>query len=139
MGQCGCGDMHLIAAHRVAGTENVLAVDEYWGCRECGTPIAITLRYFDAPGWLDWGRWYHPPGRDAHATPEPEMAADEYGGEEGFGWAFPLIGKAELVQAAREGEELKRVRLEDYATLADLLSDWGLELLQEALRQRSER
>lgn len=132
MGQCGCGDMNLTAAYPVAGTDAVLGIDEYWGCRECGTPLGIVVLLFDPKGREEWVEV-------SGLKLGPAFEAGEYGGGpagELFGLTLPFVGQDDLVAAVREGEELKNVRLEDYETLADLLSDWGLELLQEAFAHR---
>lgn len=130
MGECGCGDLYLRRGRRVEGTEGVLAADVYQGCRYCNSPLAVRLYFFDEQGWQEWGD-----GVPMAETMEP----DEFGGNDGHGWHVTLFGRDELVQAAREDEELSRVRLDDYSSLADLLSEWGLHLLKRALARREER
>jgi len=133
MGQCGCGDINLIAARPVPGTDGVLAVDEYRGCRECETPIGLMLFFFNPEGQERWVEGWS--GMRLGAPLEPS----ENGEDGGYGWVFPFIGQSELVKAAREHEGLKDVHPSNYETLAELLSDWGLTLLQEAMARRPKR
>jgi len=134
MGQCGCGDLVIDSARPIAGTDIVLAVDEYQGCNYCHTGLMPTLHFFDPKGWKEWG--------EGAELGEP-ITPDEFGGDRGYGWRIPLIGKAELVKAARvlvaeEGEPFGQGE-DGYATLADWLEDYGLRLLQEAMRQRAKQ
>lgn len=131
MCECNCGELNLVAAHPIEGTDAVLGLHLYPGCSGCGTPIGVTAHLFDPEGWRDWGT----EGFSGIKLGEP-IKPDAYGGCDGYGLRLPLIGKAELVKAARTDEELKEIDLSDYDSLGDLLEQWGLVLLQEALRHR---
>ena len=132
MGQCGCGDLHIIAAFPVPGTDGILAVDEYHGCQGCDTPAGFRLFFFDREGWEEYSWCF------SGTLGEP-LEPDAFGGRDGFGERFPFVGRHELMKAARQGEELRDVDPAEYASVADLVDQWGLTLLQEALRQREER
>jgi hypothetical protein len=111
--------MNPIAAYKVGG--NVIIVDEYHGCDDCGTPLGLSLHIFspkEAKEWLD------EPVSEVF-EPKPPTAWDER--------CFGFVGKDELVAAAAEFEE-------DYAqydSLSDFLSDFGLRLLQSAMKKRT--
>jgi len=126
--------MNLVAAYPLAGTENVLGVDFYLGCRDCGAPPTVRLHFFDAAGWEQWKEFlWGPFGEPLHFGP--------YGGgssaESPHGLNIPLAGQGELAKAAREDEDLQEVEPGEYTTLADLFSgDLAGTLIREALLRR---
>lgn len=115
MGQCGCGDMNVIAAYKIG--DKVLIVDEYHGCSDCGTPTGIFLHLFtpeEAAFWLD-GR------QPEDFNPDEERV-------------LPFIGRDELVEAAKEIEQPDDIT--EYGEMADWIHDKAIELLQTAMRKR---
>ena len=119
MCECGCGNMNPIAAYKVGG--NVLIVDEYHGCSDCCTPIGLSLHIFspkEAKEWLD------EPVREIFKPMPPTSWDERY---------FSFVGKDELVAAAAEFEE----DYQQYDSLSDFLSDFGLRLLQSAMKKRT--
>ncbi len=132
MGQCGCGDLHVTQAIPIG--DDVLAVDEYYGCEECHPALAVRLYLFTRESWDgDWGRWFR-----GDVMQEP-LVANDVGGDGGHGRWVELIGGDDLVRAVEEDEELRDVQLDDYADLADLLRDHGLTLLKAAMRARKRK
>lgn len=53
MGQCGCGDLNAVATRKVGN--NVLAIDEYYGCKYCGNPIGIGVQIYTPEFAKDMG------------------------------------------------------------------------------------
>ena len=118
MGSCGCGDINPISAFRVGG--NIMIIDEYNGCKDCGTPIGLTIHLFspkEAMQYLD------KPVSEVFKT-LPPTSWDER--------SFGFVGRDELVAAAAEFENDYR----QYDSLSDFLSDFGLNLLQAAMKKR---
>jgi hypothetical protein len=94
MGECGCAEL---SPHEVVSIgDNVLAIEIYPGCRDCHTPMALTLYFFT------------PEGADEFVLkPTRSLVPNQYGLEEGW-LSFPLIDPQKLVQVARDlgvGEE----------------------------------
>lgn len=150
MGQCPCGELFLIRAFRLPGSDLVLAVDEHHGCRHCGNPPGFTLHAFTPQDWETWGKVGSGSGsKQAEGTgtvPVPtascccrlplEIERLDGADNEGFGWWLPFVGPQDLARGAAADEHLRDVALDEYATLADLLEGHGLRILQAALRHR---
>ena len=122
MCECGCGNFNPYKAYKMG--ENVLAVEIYPGCEECGTGLMVSLHIFT-------------PDEAKHYDMEPteEFKPDE------FGWAemsFPIIGKDDLLQAAKDNihENGEPIEEQGYENIPDWISDNGLDLLQRGLRLR---
>lgn len=126
MGQCGCGDMNLVEAIAIEGTEATLGIDQYHGCQYCNNPLGYTLMVFDPAGVERWVRGYGGKPTSESITP------DEDGGNHGHGIWLPFIGREDLMDAAREDDELGLIDLAEYGTLCDLLDEYGLRLLRAA-------
>lgn len=125
MCECGCGELVASKALRVQDT--ILVIEEYPGCRYCHTGMAVVLHFFDSE---DHAREF------IDDMPIEPITADEYGANNGRGEMIPMVGKEELKKAAAVIHSRIDVRLSDYDSLADVIDDIGLDLLQEALRQR---
>ena len=118
MGECGCGDFHPYESYRLG--DYVLAIEIYKGCSYCNTGLMVGLHLFtDAEA-----RRYD---IEAHK----EFKPDEYGHSQ---IDLPLIGKDDLVKAAQKLEP----EFSEYGDLMNFLSDYGLELLQNAINNRLE-
>lgn len=130
MGQCGCGELFLVQAHPIAGTDITLAVDEYHGCQDCGNPLGASVMLFNPAGWEEWREFGLP-----NLQPGEPIQADDTGGNGGHGIWVPFLGPEDLLRAVREDEELSAIDLEEYSTLEDLLADHGMHLLQAAIRR----
>lgn len=127
MGECGCGDFQPSAAFKVG--EKYLAIEEYHGCDYCNAGLAVSV-YLMTP--QEAGEW----GVDEMDVKElkPDICEPVH---------VPLIGAEELVKAAKvleeeydDGEADEDPWFKQYRSLAELMEDVGLELLQEAMRQR---
>lgn len=126
MGQCGCGEQTSDRGFKQRGS--ILAVQVYDGCEYCDTGIMVMLYWFTHKSvFLS--------GVPIEKAPEPS----EFGGNEGHGICFPLLGKDDLRAAAkeliRESGPISP-RGDGYRNLDDWLADYGLRLLQEALRHK---
>lgn len=118
MGECGCGSMNPIAAYKVG--RNVLVIDEYWGCKDCDTPIGITLHIFS-------------PSKAAEVL--DRKVTEKFQPEPPTSWSekvIGFIGEKELLDAAEKFED----GWKEYDTFRDFLCDFGLEFLQEAMKKR---
>lgn len=127
MGQCGCGETWIKRAFRVIGTDFIIGVQEYHGCKECNSSVGLFLSFFTLEGAKEW--------IDDDLRIEPVLP-DAYGAFEGRGAQFWLIGREELYLAAAHLEAHEGLRIEDYGSLEDLLHDYGLRLIQAAMDMR---
>ena len=133
MGQCGCGDTCIERGYRLPdGT--VVAYDVYRGCQDCNPGPGISIFAFPSAEsgrmWLD------------EAKIEP-YTPDEFGGNHGHGISFGLFDVQDLRAEAKEivAVESGEIRADEdgYTTLDDWLSDFGLMLIQGAMRRYSKR
>lgn len=115
MGQCGCGD--LIPHDLVRIGENVLVVEIYRGCEDCGTGLAVSMYLFTPEAAGEWG---FVPDRELKPFAPP--------------LDYPLANKRDLVDAARELNA--DAEMEQYDSLTGWFQDYGLDLLQRAVRIR---
>ncbi|MDQ3804292.1 MAG: hypothetical protein M3416_10725 [Acidobacteriota bacterium] len=122
MGACGCGELSVYEGYTVG--PYVLAVEVYRGCSYCDTGLMVALHLFT------------PEEAETYDVEiKSEFKPDKYGHAE---IAFPMVGQADLVKAA-EGLEAKEEGgslVPRYDSLADILRDYGLKLLQAGLRYR---
>lgn len=124
MGACGCGDNPPREIYQV-GRGQFLGLAPYLGCSYCDTGIGYDLTFLDEKGLKDW----------ADGVPTEKIDFDEFGGTNN-GLMLGCIGADELRKAARALVETQEIdgTLEEYGTIDDWLSDFGLRLLQEAFR-----
>jgi hypothetical protein len=117
MCECGCGAINPIAAYQIGNS--ILIIDEYYGCKDCNNPIGFTLHIFskkEAKEWIDF--------KPEIFKPKPPISWDYKN--------FSFIGKNELMSASEEYEK----EFKEYDTLKDFMCDFGLEILQTALKKR---
>lgn len=122
MGQCGCGDFSPDYVYKLG--DHVIVLSEYHGCQDCDTPLECVMFIMTVEEAKSW------------CIEEDEMKSIELNE---FGWAeeiVPFVGRDELIKAAEEIEEEGELFLNNYATLADILCDYGLDLLQRAMNHR---
>lgn len=129
MGQCGCGDVYIENAYELPGGQ-VVAYDIYQGCRDC----------FSGPGL----NIYVYPNRKSEWLETAKIESfqpDQFGGARGAGISVGLFEVADLISEAKELTEIGSIGEgpEDYANLGDWLDDFGLELIQGAMRRFHER
>lgn len=131
MSQCGCGDTDIREVHRLAGTEASIGIQKYYGCRECFEGPGVMLYLLNPKGLSDWVM----PGIEAR-----EISPDEFGGNEGRGIRVPIFEIKDLVKATQTLIDTGDIAdMEDYAGIEDWLSDYGLAVVQEAMRICGER
>lgn len=122
MGQCGCGDFTYNKAHKVGG--KILAQQIYYGCQYCDTPAGVVLHLMSPKEAKNWG-----------VTPEGHFPMDTDSKDYGM-LCIPVIHPTQLVEAARHPEfesMCGEIDLSEYDSLAELLQDIGLPLLQVAM------
>lgn len=122
MGQCGCGDLSPRDVFKIG--QKVMAVEVYKGCDDCDTGVVLTLNLFNPSN-----------AKECDLKPKKEFKTDKYGYNSVH---YPLLGKSDLIEAARELEESGET-FEIYGNnIGDWLQDNGLRLLQKAIaiRQR---
>lgn len=129
MGQCGCGETNPERGFKLPSGA-VVAYDIYRGCDGCFRGPAVSVYVYNN-GKSEWLR---------HAKVEP-YKPDEYGGNHGHGICFGLFEvsdlRAEAVELTKEGSIGRRQ--DQYASLDDWLEDYGLRLIQGAMRRFSKR
>lgn len=124
MCQCGCGDTAIEKAWKLPNG-NVLAYQQYRGCRECFAGPGVSLLLFDTPKseWLE-------------GVKIQSIKPDKYGGDGGHGLAFSFFEVQDLQKQAAEMEEGDAVtEYSGYGGLSEWLNEHGLELLQGAMRK----
>lgn len=121
MGQCGCGDVPVENAFKLPSGE-VIGYFVYRGCDECFAGPAIDI--FVYPNAKS--EWV----RDAKIE---SYKPDEYGGNGGHGIPIALFEVRDLIEAAKKigGTELSK---DGYESVEDWLSDYGLQMMQDAMR-----
>jgi hypothetical protein len=133
MGQCGCGDTHIEKGYELPdGT--VLAYDIYHGCKDCNPGPGISI--------------YAYPSRESgrmclHGVKIEKFEPSEFGGNEGRGISFGLFEVQDLMAEAKEIVAIESGEIgpdeDSYATIQDWLHDFGLEMVQGAMRRYAKR
>lgn len=119
MGVCGCGELSPEKVYRVG--DQFLVVELYRGCSDCGTGLMVSLHLMTPEA-----------AKQYDIEPNDAFPPDKYG------WSqvnIPIVGREDLVEAAEVIEENGSLTVE-YDSLADLLRDEGLDLLQRGVRIR---
>jgi hypothetical protein len=126
MCQCGCADTWIDKAFKIPSGV-VVAYDVYYGCRECFAGPGLTI-YVYPNAKSEWIR-------DVKIEP---YIPDEYGGESGHGIPVSFFEVQDLVKAA---ESIGGTKLEEdgYDSVTAWLEDYGLEMMQDAMRLFTER
>lgn len=136
MGQCGCGDTHIEKGYQLPDGA-VVAYDIYHGCRDCNPGPGLSIYVFPngqaGRMWLDGAKI-------------EKYTPDEFGGNHGHGISFGLFEAEDLVAEAKElvaresGEICACADEEDgYTTISDWLHDFGLVMVQGAMRRYRRR
>jgi hypothetical protein len=124
MGQCGCGEYQPERQYSVRGC--VFGIVLYPGCDYCAETLAIDPYFFTKDSEFIVDR------------PTENVKPDEYGGPLGLG--FEIFSVADLREAAKECDPVIDPNKQDaYSNMEDWLDDYGLQLLQGALRKCRER
>lgn len=129
MGQCGCGETSVENAYKLPkGT--VIGYDIYRGCAGCFAGPAISIYVYPnaKSEWL------------SHAKIE-DFTPDEYGGNHGHGINVAFFEVEDLKEESVELAQEADIGPGDdqYATIADWLDDYGLRLVQGAMRRFTKR
>jgi len=115
MGECGCGEMNNIR-EIVRISEFILVVEIYTGCRYCHTGVMTSLHLFteeEAKAFQLVPTGVFEPNSSLH---------------------YPIVGQEDLAEASKVVTGISR-----YANLSGWLSDYGRELLQEAINIRQKK
>lgn len=123
MCECSCSEVRGDLNIKLKGSDDVVSIDFYRGCRDCAPLIGVDVRVFNAKGVADFLG-------DADIL---DVGGDEYG-------HIPTFDSIELISL----EDLQAISrtlpgTDDYENLADWLSDHGLDLLQGAFDLAMER
>ncbi len=119
MGECGCGDMNVWKAFRIA-PNTYLLIEKYLGCRYCGTPLGTVIHVVSRKEALEW----------VAAEEIEELKPDNLGLRE---ITVPFLDAGSLVKAA-EINGMGSDELTEYDSLADVLDECGFSLMQERCR-----
>lgn len=131
MGQCGCGDSGVERAYRLRPGV-ILGYRLYRGCRDCFAGPAVDITIWNS------GRNMFLDGLKIEEGPKP----DEYGGDGGMGLAFPLFEVEDIIAQLTEMQitrDIDKSGRTGYPTVEEWMEDYGLEMLQGALRRFQER
>lgn len=123
MGQCGCGDYQPARQYRVKGC--VVGVELYPGCDYCTDQVSVAVHLFTPSS----------PFAGSHKTetvqPDDDGACLP---------AIPVLSVADLRAAFKAMEcQYDPADPDGYATLDDYLHDYGLRIVQEAIRLCAQR
>lgn len=123
MGQCGCGDYAPVKQYKIKGC--VVGVEIYPGCDYCTDQVSVAIHLFtpSSPfvGWQD----------------TKTVMPDEYGANIP---AIPVLSVGDLRAAFKAMDYQYDPTDEDgYETLDDYLQDYGLRIVQEAIRLCAQR
>jgi hypothetical protein len=123
MGECGCNETRPYEILDADG--KILVVEIYPGCSYCDTGIMVSLHLTppDDAQAFDW-----------QPTGKLELDKGQYAQ-----WNYPIMGPDDLVEAAKKLKADEQFGLKGYDSLTDWLEDYGLDLLQTALRLRIEK
>lgn len=129
MGHCGCGDTCLDKAYKLPDGK-ILAYQIYQGCSKCFAGPGVAF-YAYPDGKSPWLRLVKPEA----------FEPSEEGGNSGYGISIGLFEVEDLLAEAKHLEQQGRVGADedDYATVQDWLGDFGLELIQGAMRRFQKR
>jgi hypothetical protein len=130
MCQCGCSNPYIEHAYELPNRQ-VVAYDVYHGCDQCfsGPGLNIYVYPNKKSEWL----------RSAKIE---QFKPDEYGGDGGSGIAINFFEVTDLKAEANEMEQQGCTigpADNQYATLQDWLDDFGLDLIQGAMRRFQKR
>ena len=130
MCECSCAAQPYLTATRIDGTDVVLAVQVFPGCKDCDYGPGVSVAIFDSPTV-----------ELIEGLKLESIKADEYGGNSGYGLSVPVLDGEDLIAEARElcpkgtigpGED-------EYESLADWLDDNWDSLLRGAVHRRLDR
>jgi hypothetical protein len=119
MGECGCGETRPYKIVEIGG--NVMVVEIYRGCEYCDTGLIVSLHLHTPESATDFD-----------FVPEEKFEPGEYGTR----LDFPLLSGEDLAEAARQMKADEYFGGNGYDSMTDWLDDYGLELLQRAVRLR---
>ena len=133
MFQCGCGDTYIEKGYELPdGT--IVAYDVYHGCQDCHPGPGISIYAY--PNRKAGRMWLS-------GAKIEKYAPDEFGGNEGRGISFGLFEVEDLVAEAEELVTVESGEIgpseDQYATIQDWLNDFGLRLVQGAMRRYPQR
>lgn len=133
MGQCGCGDTYIEKGYELPdGT--VVAYDIYHGCPDCNPGPGISIFLYPS---RESGRMWLDGAKIEKYTP------DEFGGNSGHGISLGLFEVKDLEAEAKDiiAKESGEIdpEGEGYTTLHDWLRDFGLLMIQGAMRRYRKR
>ena len=126
MGQCGCGDLSIDKAFQLP-KGIVVAYDIYRGCGEChaGPGVSIYIYPNKKSEWLE-------------GVKIESFTPSEDGGDSGNGIPISFFEVSDLANAAKAIGETKLSR-DGYRSVEDWLSDYGLQMMQDAMRLFAKR
>jgi len=125
MCECGCNELSINKAVKVG--ENVLIVEIYPGCRDCEAGVVLSLYLFPPDEAENFG---------VDLEDIDEFVPDRFGFSQ---LDFPLIGQEDMVEASKILEDGDPIEYGDCVTLAECLSQVGLELLQKGMDIRKRK
>jgi hypothetical protein len=133
MGQCGCGDTSIDKGY-VFPNGTVVAYDIYRGCRDCNPGPGISIYAY--PSRRAGRMWLS-------GVEIEKYKPDEYGGNGGYGISFGLFEVEDLIAEAKELVAVESGEIDPdgdgYATIQDWLHDYGLLMVQGAMRRYCKR
>jgi hypothetical protein len=112
MCECGCGDFVPHKAYRFGN--QVLAIEVYPGCQHCKTGPMVTAQLFTLEGAKEWG-------------------IEEFEEFDQYGQSFILSIQHDALETAYRKMN-QSGQFNEYDNNDDLLSDYGLDLLQNVFR-----
>lgn len=125
MCECGCNNLSINKALKVG--ENILIVEIYPGCTDCGSGIVFSLYLFTPDEAENYG---------VDLDEIEEFLPDRFGFSQ---QDFPLVGQEDLVEAVDLLEDGDPIESGYCSTFKECLSEIGLELLQKGIDIRRKK
>ena len=120
MGECGCGSIEPEIILKI-NSNKYIVIEKYKGCSYCVAPITTSILFFDKKGFEDYyGKYYH-----------DKIEPVEFNKDGGTPYHVNYFSQDDMYKAV---ENLCINPFTDYDSLSDLISDYGLDLIQDSIK-----
>ena len=117
--KCGCGSIEPEVILKINNNKYIV-IEKYKGCNYCVVPITTSILFFDKKGFEDYyGKYYH-----------DKIEPVEFSEDGGTPYHVNYFSQDDMCKAAEDLD----INPSGYDSLSDLISDYGLDLIQDSIK-----